>query len=258
LPSAADASATRSASSYDGRPVEALAFELGVPRVVAFDSIGSTLDVAHELAAAGAAPGTLVVADAQTSGRGRMGRVWRSEPGVGVWLTLVERPRDVAALDVLSLRIGLALAPELDAFAAAPVRLKWPNDLYIGRCKLGGVLVEARWRDSAPEWAAIGVGVNVLVPDGDEHAAGLASHATRSAVLSRIVPAMRAAAAKTGPLDRAELDAFATRDAAAGRRCREPVAGLVRGIDASGALVVEIGSDVAIIRAGSLVLEEEL
>jgi BirA family biotin operon repressor/biotin-[acetyl-CoA-carboxylase] ligase len=181
-----------------------------------------------------------------------MGRVWRSEPGVGVWLTLVERPRDVAALDVLSLRIGLALSPVLDAFAAAPVRLKWPNDLYIGRRKLGGVLVEARWRDSAPEWAAIGVGVNVLVPDGDEHAAGLASHATRSAVLSRIVPAMRAAAAKTGPLDRAELDA------AAGRRCREPVAGLVRGIDASGALVVEIGSDVAIIRAGSLVLEEEL
>lgn len=231
---------------------------LGVPRVVAFDSIGSTLDVAHDLAAAGADAGTLVVADAQTAGRGRMGRTWRSEPGAGVWLTLIERPRDVAALDVLSLRIGLALAPVLDAFSATPVRLKWPNDLYVGPRKLGGILVEARWRDSAPEWAAIGVGVNVRVPEGAEHAAGLATQATRADVLLRIVPAMRAAAARTGPLDRTELDAFASRDVAAGRRCRGPVAGRVQGIDPSGALVVDIGSEVAIIRAGSLVLEEEL
>ena len=187
-----------------------------------------------------------------------MGRTWRSEPGAGVWLTLIERPRDVAALDVLSLRIGLALAPVLDTFSAAPVRLKWPNDLYVGPRKLGGILVEARWRDSTPEWAAIGVGVNVHVPDGAEHAAGLAVHATRADVLLHIVPAMRAAAARTGPLDRTELDSFAVRDAAAGRRCRGPVAGRVQGIDASGALVVDIGSEVAIIRAGSLVLEEEL
>jgi BirA family biotin operon repressor/biotin-[acetyl-CoA-carboxylase] ligase len=256
LPSPVSAHATGSAAHYDGRTIEALALELCIPRVVAFESIGSTLDVAHELAAAGAEPGTLVVADAQTSGRGRMGRAWRSEPGAGVWLTLIERPRDVAALDVLSLRIGVGLAAVLDALAATPVRLKWPNDLYVGPRKLGGVLVEVRWRDAAPEWAAIGVGVNVRVPEGEAGAAGLETRVTRAEVLSRIVPAIRAAAARIGPLDRSELEAFAARDVAAGRRCREPVAGVVRGIDASGALVVDVGSQVAIIRAGSLVLEE--
>ena len=61
---------------------------------------------------------------------------------------MIERPRDAAALDVLSLRVGLALAPALDAFAGSAVRLKWPNDLYVGARKLGGILVEARWRDS--------------------------------------------------------------------------------------------------------------
>jgi BirA family biotin operon repressor/biotin-[acetyl-CoA-carboxylase] ligase len=187
-----------------------------------------------------------------------MGRAWRSEAGAGVWLTLIERPRDVAALDVLSLRIGLALAPVLDAFTGTPVRLKWPNDLYVGARKLGGILVEARWRESAPEWTAIGVGVNVRAPEGEPRAIGIAPGVSRAALLTRMVPAMRAAAARTGPLDRSELAAFAARDAVAGRRCREPVAGLIQGIDPSGALVVDVGSEIAIIRAGSLVLEEEL
>jgi BirA family biotin operon repressor/biotin-[acetyl-CoA-carboxylase] ligase len=243
---------------YDGRTAEALAAELGVPRVVAFDEVGSTLDAAHELAASGAPAGTLVVADAQTSGRGRMGRAWRSESGAGVWLTLIERPRDVAALDVLSLRIGLALAPVLDAFVATPARLKWPNDLYVGTRKLGGVLVEVRWRESAPEWAAIGVGVNVRAPLGEPRATGLDADVSRAVLLTRMVPAMRAAAARTGALDRSELAAFASRDAVTGRRCREPVDGVIQGIDPSGALVVDVGSQIAVVRAGSLVLEEEL
>jgi len=243
---------------YDGCSSEDLAARLGLPRVALFEEVGSTLDVAHALAADGAPAGTLIVADAQTSGRGRMGRSWRSDAGAGIWVTLVERPRDAASLDVLSLRIGLALAPVLDAFSAAPVRLKWPNDLYVGPGKLGGVLVEARWRDAAPEWTAIGVGVNVRAPAGDLPAAGLAAGVSRVEVLSRMVAAMRAAAARVGALEQGELDAFAVRDAVAGRRCREPVAGVVRGIDSSGALVVDIGPELAIIRAGSLVLEEAL
>jgi BirA family biotin operon repressor/biotin-[acetyl-CoA-carboxylase] ligase len=258
LPSPADSSTARPAVRYDGWTAEALAAELGVPRVVAFDEVGSTLDVAHELAASGAPAGTLVVADAQTSGRGRMGRAWRSESGAGVWLTLIERPRDVAALDVLSLRIGLALAPVLDAFVATPVRLKWPNDLYVGTRKLGGVLVEVRWRESAPEWAAIGVGVNVRAPVGEPRATGLDVGVSRAVLLTQMLPAMRAAAARTGSLDRSELAAFASRDAVTGRRCREPVDGVIQGIDPSGALVVDVGSQIAVVRAGSLVLEEEL
>src|SRR5947207_10874364 len=127
-------------------------------------------------------------------------------------MMLIDRPRDVTALVALSLRIGLDLAPQLDTFAAAPVRLKWPNHLYVGPRKLGGVLVEVRWRDSAPEWAAIGVGVNIRIPEGEARAAGLETRVARGEVLSRMVPAIRAAAARVGSLDRSELDMFAARD----------------------------------------------
>src|SRR4051794_9700307 len=106
-----------------------LATLLRLPRVERFESVGSTLDVAHDLAARGAPAGTLIVADAQTAGRGRMGRSWRSEPGAGIWLTLIERPDSAGGLDVLSLRIGILLAPALEPFAPSPVALKWPNDL---------------------------------------------------------------------------------------------------------------------------------
>jgi BirA family transcriptional regulator, biotin operon repressor / biotin---[acetyl-CoA-carboxylase] ligase len=247
---------------YDGLRGDDIADGLALPHVVTFDTVGSTLDVAHALAEAGAAAGTLVLADAQSAGRGRHGRSWQSEPGAGIWLTLVERPSDPVALDVLSLRVGLALAPVLDAFAESPVRLKWPNDLYVGTRKLGGILVEARWQSGAPQWVAIGVGVNVRAPRADANVnvngAGLRSDVKRLDVLEAMVPAIRAAAARTGALDDAELQAFAERDLAAGLACTEPVAGTVRGIDASGALVVDVPSGdprTIIVRAGSLLLE---
>jgi BirA family transcriptional regulator, biotin operon repressor / biotin---[acetyl-CoA-carboxylase] ligase len=258
LRSAADAAVERSLAPYDGCTGDELARTLRLPRVVAFAEVGSTLDIAHALAADDAPAGTLILANAQTSGRGRMGRSWRSEAGAGIWMTLIERPRDVAALEVLSLRIGLSLAPVLDAFTASAVQLKWPNDLYVGARKLGGILVEARWRDSAPEWVAVGVGINVRAPANESRAVGLEATVSRVEVLSRLVPAMRAATARTGSLDREELDAFAARDAVVGRRCREPIAGFIRGVDASGALLIGVGSEIVVIRAGSLVLEEEL
>jgi BirA family biotin operon repressor/biotin-[acetyl-CoA-carboxylase] ligase len=229
-------------------------------RIVQYDEVGSTLDVAHELAAKGAEAGTIVIANAQTAGRGRMGRSWRSEPGAGVWLTLIERPTDPSALDVLSLRIGLALAPALDAFADSPVQLKWPNDLYLHGRKLGGILIEARWREGHPEWVAIGVGINLRSPESEPLAIGLRDGVTRHDVLPVVAPALRTAAAARGQLSAAELAAFDARDFAVGRRVREPVAGIVRGIDSSGALLVGVGSAesgaVTAVRAGSLVLEE--
>ena len=245
------------AERYDGEHADDLARRLGLAAVVAFDEVGSTLDVAHTLAADGAASGTLVIADAQSAGRGRMGRSWRSEAGAGVWLTLIERPGSSRALDVLSLRIGLALAPALDVFAHERVLLKWPNDMYVGDRKLAGVLVEARWRESVPEWIAIGVGINVRVPSGEPRAVGLRDNVSRIAVLDAVVPAIRAASILEGPLGESELGAFAARDLAQGRRCVEPVAGTVQGIDASGALLVRVGSEVRAVRGGSLVLQEE-
>jgi len=243
---------------YDGRTAAELAAWLDVPDVVVFDTIGSTLDAAHARAAAGAPAGTLVLADAQTAGRGRQGRAWASGAGAGIWLTLVERPRDPAAVDVLSLRLGLHAARVLDPFAPGAVGLKWPNDLYVDGGKLAGVLVEARWREGAVDWIAIGFGLNVRRPAGMPMAATLRGDAVRLDALAALVPALRAAAAETGPLRASELAEYAARDVARGRRCREPLEGVVAGIDASGALVVETDAGSRYARAGSLVLQEDV
>lgn len=222
-----------------------------------YEEVTSTLDVAHELAENGATAGTFIVADAQSAGRGRLGRTWRSEKGAGLWLTLIDRPETSSALEVLSLRVGLALAPVLDAYADSPVRLKWPNDLYLGDRKLGGILIEARWREGQPEWVAIGVGINLRPPTTEARATGLREGVDREEVLRVVVPALLNAAAGRGSLAESELAAFAVRDLARGRRCVEPARGVVQGIDASGALLVRVGSETQRIRAGSLVLEEE-
>ena len=256
MPSAADPP-TASIARYEGLTAEQLANRFDLPRVVAFDETTSTLDVAHTLAADGAAAGTLILADTQTAGRGRMGRSWTSERGAGIWLTLIERPTDAAAIEVLSLRIGLALAAALDAFAEQAVSLKWPNDLYVVGHKLAGILVEARWRESALEWVALGIGINVRPPASEVRAAGVKAGASRVSILDAIIPGVRSAAAQRGSLTQSEVDAFASRDCARGRECVQPAGGVVRGIDARGALLVGVGSEIIAVRSGSLVLKEE-
>ena len=240
---------------YDGLDAESLRARLGVPRLELLATTASTQDVAHRLAEAGAPAGTLVLADEQTAGRGRGGRAWASPAGRGLWLTLIERPRDVEALGVLSIRLGLRAADALDDFAASPVRLKWPNDLYVGAGKLAGILVEARWREGVPDWVAIGFGLNVVAPDV-AGAAGLARGVRRSEALAALVPALREAAAARGALGEADLLDYEGRDVARERRCSAPVAGVVAGLDATGALLVR-RDDGAVerVRGGSLVLD---
>ena len=152
------------ALTYDAVTESELGRRLDVPRVALYDTVESTMDVAHELAERGAPAGSLVLANTQRAGRGRGGRRWLSAPGSGIWMTLVERPNDPQALEVLSLRVGIRAARALDRFAPAPIGLKWPNDLYLLGGKLGGILVETRWREGRPDWVAIGLGLNVVAP----------------------------------------------------------------------------------------------
>lgn len=240
----------------DGRDAALLARELALPRVLLLDQVPSTMDVAHAAAAEGASAGTLVLADAQSAGRGRGGRRWASAPGSGIWLTLIERPDDAEALSVLSLRLGLAAAPVLERWAGDRVQLKWPNDLMVRGRKLAGILVEARWRDSRAEWVAIGMGVNVAAPN-ESAVAGLPGATTRAEVLAELVPALRAAVRTRGLLTMAELEAWAGRDFGAGKRCSAPAHGEVVGIDASGALLVAAAGEATprAFREGSLLLE---
>ncbi len=244
---------SRDIATYDRHDAGALAALLGLPHVLVFDAIGSTLDVAHTLGERGEPAGTLVLADAQTAGRGRMGRNWRSDRGAGIWLTLLERPQSAESLGVLALRIALAVAPALDSFAAAPTRLKWPNDVYVGEQKLAGVLVEARWRGPRLDWVAIGVGINVRPPVGFD-GTGLTHGVQRVDVLASVVPALRAAARVTGPLTDDELARYAHRDLALGRACMEPATGAVAGIRDDGALLVDTPAGPVAFHAGSLVL----
>ncbi len=229
---------------------------LDVPRVELLESTTSTLDVAHRIAAEGAPAGTLVVANEQTAGRGRGGKSWQSSAGTGIWLTLIERPANSSGLEVLSLRVGLAAAEALDRFAPEPIRLKWPNDLYIDRGKLAGILVEARWREGSVEWVAIGLGVNVSAPLEVQNSAGLEPGTDRVDVLGELVPALRAAVIATGPLDASEREEFNARDMARGKACVQPAIGRVAGITPTGELLIALADSVVPFRSGSLVLRD--
>ena len=250
-------SADTGITTFDGVGAAELARRLGLPRVEVFEEVTSTLDVAHQIAP-DAPTGTLVLADRQTAGRGRHGRRWDSAPGTGIWLTLLERPADARALDVLSLRCGLRAAAALDPLAGHEIALKWPNDLYLRGRKLAGILIETRWRGASPDWVAIGFGLNVVAPDLDT-AAGLPAGASRLDALDRLVPALRAAAHHVGHLTDDELDAWRKRDLTFGRVTATPAAGVARGIDAAGELLIEEpGGIVSRHRSGSLTLDGPL
>lgn len=250
---------------HDDDEARALLRALDLPELAWYSELPSTMDVAHALAERGAPSGTLVLADAQTRGRGRGGKRWDSAPGAGLWMTLIDRPTDASGLEVLSLRVGLRAARALERFAPAPIRLKWPNDLMLPAGKLGGILVEVRWRERRPEWVALGIGIN-LQPAGYPGAASLGSAPSpvngggtpdRAEVLGVLLPALRAACRRAGALTADELRDFAERDWARGRRVRAPREGVVAGISPAGELVIDTPAGIVHCATGSLVLEGE-
>ena len=127
----------------------------------------STNRVAMEMAENGAKHGTVVVADAQTAGRGRMGRRWMSPPGKNLYVSLLLRP-PVPAVDAtrLSLVAGVALADAVEA-VGVPAALKWPNDLYCGGRKAAGILAEMASDPDGVRHVVIGVGLNVNAEEDD-------------------------------------------------------------------------------------------
>ena len=113
-----------------------------------------------ELLALGDAGPLLLAAEAQTAGRGRRGRRWRSAPGTGATFSILRRLRCApAALSGLSLAVGVAAARALRALGAGEVQVKWPNDLVTGGAKLGGILVETR-ASGGETIAVVGIGIN--------------------------------------------------------------------------------------------------
>ena len=131
--------------------------------IIVYDSVESTNDLAMSLATRGViAPGTVLVADRQTKGKGRLGRTWESPAGANIYISLLIRPdlepRDTTMLTVLSAVAG-ALA--LRRLCSLPISIKWPNDLVISNRKLGGILTEVRADPDRVALAVIGMGINV-------------------------------------------------------------------------------------------------
>jgi BirA family transcriptional regulator, biotin operon repressor / biotin---[acetyl-CoA-carboxylase] ligase len=159
-----------------------------------FPSIDSTMPEAARLAAAGCGPGTAVVADEQTSGQGRYGRYWHSEPDSGLYASIVLRPAlSSSSLPVLMLALGLATAEAIARSTNLACDIRWPNDVLIDEKKVAGILVQLQDR-----FVIAGIGINVnhagFPPDLAGQATSLRAAAgkmqSREQVLVALLPAV--------------------------------------------------------------------
>jgi BirA family biotin operon repressor/biotin-[acetyl-CoA-carboxylase] ligase len=216
---------------------------------------GSTNDDALEAARAGAESGSVFLADYQTQGRGRRGKIWLAAPGQNLLFSIVLRPQSGSPLvSALTLAVGLGVRQALAARARSPLGVKWPNDVLAAERKLAGILCEGQFEGQRLVAVVIGIGINVhagelppelasssvcleaLVPPG--------APLEREAILCDVLASVEARA--TACLERGFADLlpeFAEHDALAGRRVEvsgaSPVVGIARGVDAEGRLLVE-------------------
>ena len=215
-----------------------------------FAEIGSTMPEARRRAEAGAPEGTLVIADAQTAGRGRHGRSWLSEAGVNLTFSLVLRPT-LAQLRGLAVATSLAGVEAVWARTGLPARIKWPNDLVIHDRKFAGILIDSELQGTEVAHAILGIGVNVNLevarfPDLAGIATSLAAEAgcpiDRLALLIELLARLerRYDQLLTGP---SLLPEWTAASATLGRRIRatSPAGaeiGLAEAVDDEGALLL--------------------
>jgi len=243
-----------------------------------FDSIDSTNRVAEELARAGAAHGTCVVAEGQTAGRGRLGRSFFSPPYQNLYTSIVLRPRlTTAEAPSWILAAAIAVAEAVEASVPDPdaVEIKWPNDVLLGGLKTAGILMQLAAEAAQVEYLVLGIGVNLNVardsfPEEFRHlATSLSSH--NGAPVDRLAFARRLYHHLEEVLDRcaaagfdAVRDAFEARFRMAGQRIvalelsGEELEGIALGIDKDGALRVarDDGTETRVI-AGDITLAKE-
>ena len=215
----------------------------------------STNDIALRLAQCGAVHGTVVIADAQTAGRGRVGRTWFSPPGAGLYMSIVLRPEaDPQAL--LTLASGVAVADGVRASTGLVCTLKWPNDLLVGKRKIAGILAEGTSEGSRLLHIVLGIGLNLRAAaypaDLRDRVTSIESELGRPADRARVIVEVLAALnQRFTDLRERNFDVIlsAWRERAAGFRGAlvewDPPGGTRRGrvqdIDDTGALVVHDG-----------------
>ena len=140
-----------------------------------FANTGSTMDRVREFAVQGHGAGLTVIAERQSAGRGRNGRTWNSRNG-GLFCTILDRPKITMAdycLPVMLYQIAAARA--LGSVCGKPASLRWPNDIYINRRKIAGLLAELAGEGDSVSWLGMGIGINVNNQVPLERAASCAS-----------------------------------------------------------------------------------
>ena len=130
-------------------------------RVIHYPSLPSTMETARKEAGQGAPEGTVVIADEQTAGHGRLGRAWLSPEG-SVSLSVVLYP-DIAGLPYLIMIASLAVARSIEAVTGLEALLKWPNDVLVNGRKVAGILIESSMGGKAVDYAVMGIGININV-----------------------------------------------------------------------------------------------
>ena len=137
--------------------------------LICFDSIGSTNTSARELAKQGAPSGTVLIADRQTGGRGRLGRTFHSPGGLGLYFSLILRPACHATeLMHLTCAVAVAACDAVEKAVGLRPGIKWTNDLVHGTKKLGGILTELGLKnDGTVDYAIIGIGINCCHTESD-------------------------------------------------------------------------------------------
>jgi BirA family biotin operon repressor/biotin-[acetyl-CoA-carboxylase] ligase len=131
-------------------------------RIEYHEEVESTNTEALHLAQQGAEEGTVVIAEAQSAGRGRLNRSWESPPSMNLYLSVVLRPDiPAASASLIPLMVGVAVADVISQYCPGKVRLKWPNDILIDGKKICGILTEMRTKADRVAFIIAGIGVNL-------------------------------------------------------------------------------------------------
>ena len=131
-------------------------------RLRAFETLDSTNSELKKLAAEGAPEGTVVIANEQTAGRGRLGRSFASAPGAGIYMSVLLRPcLDPDCAPSLTAVTAVAISRAIEKCCGRAVGIKWTNDLYLRNKKICGILCESSVKDGRVNYAVLGIGLNV-------------------------------------------------------------------------------------------------
>lgn len=235
--------------------------------IVRLESVDSTQTAAFVLAERGAADRTVVVADQQTAGRGRRGRVWQAPPRTSLLASILVRSRlPQALLATLSPTTAVATAEALRRVAPLSARLKWPNDVLVDGRKIAGILLESRAVASAEPVLVIGVGVNLGQREFRPELAGRATSVAletghpvdRDTMLAALLEEFDAWRARLEGEGFAPVrERWKSLSDTIGRQVTvDGVSGTATDLDADGALLIDAGGGVRRVIAGEIATDE--